>query len=451
MKYLETKDNKVLYNGVDLAAFAEKHGTPTKIVFLDIVENQIKFLKNTFDNAIKKAKYNGKFCYLNANKANYASEIVYTAFKYSDATETSSHYDLELSYELFKTFKNEAKDKFLVCNGFKTLEYTQKIYDIHTAGTKIIDVIDDLNELDYLLSKEYKYPMEVGLRINIEGLYGHKAERDRFGLSEKDLKVAVSKLKNQSKLKLTTVHFHQRGFEYEDDKFYVNINKIANYYASLKEDFASIQNLDIGGGTPWFYDDKFNYQKWANNLILNLKKFFDDKGISHPNLFIENGKYTTKDSIVNLYSVAGVKNTDPNFLWYILDTSLLMAIPEYYMCGEPMKFLALNNLESKKVKTKLCGITCDCDDIYFDQEKGYILMPKITDKKQYIGIIGTGSYQDSLTANAQIRHCLIPNEQKFVSFIKNGNRKFELVKNTKSPKEVFKDVDFDKKYLKSFK
>ena len=448
MSYLEIKNQKTYYNDVDLEKLIKKEQTPIKLVFLDIIENQIKKLKKSFSKAITKNKYKNSFVYLNASKANYASEIVFTATKFSDGAETSSYFDLEMTSHLINNFK-KLSGKTIFCNGFKPQNYCDKIVDLHNHNTKIVDIIDSLSELDYLLSKNYNSPLEIGVRVNLEGLYGQHNDHDRFGISKNELKIFQQKLKNQNKLVLTTLHFHQRGMTFDEQKFYENIEKISKNYVELKKEFKSLKNLDIGGGAPWSYDDEIDYDSWADKLIKTFKDIFSKNKIDEPNILMENGKYTTKDCMINLYSVVGVKKTDPKFLWYILDTSLMLAIPEYFMCGEPMKIVPINNLNSKMIKTRLAGITCDCDDV-FCGEKGYMLMPEILDKKQYVAILGTGSYQESLTSHKAIRHCLVPSEKRIITFLKNGKRHFVVSEEFDTPEDMFKLLRLNKTYLKQF-
>ena len=448
MKYFEIKNRKSFYNNVELQKIIQKEKTPTKVVFLDVIEKQIKILKNAFNIAIDKLDYKKDFVFLNASKANYNSEIIFTAIKYSDGAETSSYHDLELTSALMSLDKN-LKDKPIYCNGLKTKAYCDKIVSLHNKHVKIIDIVDDINQLEYLLSQDLNNPLEIGVRINLTGLYGDKKENDRFGLSQEALVQFREKLKNQNKLLLTTVHFHQRGMVFNEKKFYTNIKKICCQYAELKKQFPSLTKLDIGGGAPYSYDNDVDYNIWAENLIKVLKVFFDKRKIDVPSLIMENGKYTVKDSMINLYSVVGTKKTNNDFLWYLLNTSLVLAIPEYYMCGEEMRIVPVNNLENKMVKTKLAGITCDCDDIY-SGENGYLLMPEIKDENQYIAILGTGSYQESLTSYTGIRHCLIPAEKRVISFIKNGKREFITTNNFQTKEDIFQKVNFNKEFLKQF-
>jgi arginine decarboxylase len=147
--------------------------------------------------------------------------------------------------------------------------------------------------------------------------------------------------------------------------------------------------------------------------------------------------------------VIGRKKTNESFVWALLNTRLMEAIPEYYMCGEPMKFVPVNNIDAKMEKAKLAGITCDCDDVYAEDEN-FVMIPEKQKEKQIIAILGTGSYQESLTSQASVRHCLIPAEKRIVSFIQNGERKFLEVEQEQSAQNVFDLTKLNKKYLEQF-
>ena len=127
----------------------------------------------------------------------------------------------------------------------------------------------------------------------------------------------------------------------------------------------------------------------------------------------------------------------------------MVALPELYMCGEPMRFVPINNLGAKKVRAKLAGLTCDCDDVY-SEEGGFVMIPEKQKEKQYVAILGTGSYQESLTSQRSVRHCLIPSEKRIISFVKNGKRQFVETENVQTRQNVFKLANLSVKFLNQF-
>ena len=83
----------------------------------------------------------------------------------------------------------------------------------------------------------------------------------------------------------------------------------------------------------------------------------------------------------------------------------------------------INNLDKPMAKARLAGITCDCDDVYFNKETGYFLIPECDD--DLIGLLGTGSYQNSMNGKGGVHHCMLPEEKDVIIFDKNGK---EIVK-----------------------
>ncbi|MBO7085794.1 MAG: hypothetical protein J6W25_01625 [Bacilli bacterium] len=407
----EIKNNELFYNGYSLTALARKYGTPLKITFLDVIKNHIVSLKASFDKAIKKNNYPAKFIYLNANKANYGALEVIEAFKHADGLETSSYYDLLFTHELFNRYP-EHKYKYIVCNGYKLDDYIGEIIKIHNEGIKIIDIIDSVSE--YVALKKSGLAIEVGMRIHIEAMYSEKEEEiknDRFGLMDSEIDYILNDIKNTN-LTLSTIHFHQRGFDYEEVKFEANFEKVFNkYYIKAAKLYKSVTNFNMGGGTPLPVDEGFDYDKWANYVLNLIMKLCNKEGLLYPNLMSENGKYSQKDATVNIYKVVGIKYTD-KYPWHIVDGSLLIAMPEMYALGEPIEVRPINGLDQEMVKGYLAGITCDCDDVYFEKDKGYINLPKIDEL--YIGLMGTGSYQNSMNGKGGVHHCLLPEEKDLV-------------------------------------
>ncbi len=439
-KLLKVKNNEIEYFGHNLTNLAKKHGTPLKITFLDIIKERVLGLKDCFKEAIKAEGYSKKFFYLNANKANYGVREIETAFTYSDGLETSSYYDLLLTYELYKKHP-EFKKKPIVCNGYKEKDYIDAIIRINEEGYKIINVIDSLNEYEYLKEKNVK--LEIGLRVHLKALYaeeGDVIENDRFGLIKEDFTYIVDDIKNTS-LILSTIHFHQRGFDYEKDKFNLNFTKaFEEYYVYAAKKYKTVINFDMGGGTPLPEHNDFDYLAWAKEVISTLKKLSLEFKVNEPNLVSENGKYSQKDSTVNIYKVVGKKNTD-SYLWHIINGSLLIALPEMYALGEPIIITPLNELDKPMIKGRLGGITCDCDDVYYEKSKGYIDLPDTNDDI-YVGLIGTGSYQNSMNGKGGVHHCLLPEEKDLLIYTKNKKEVEEVRSNLQSIEDVLRVSKF---------
>ena len=418
-KLIEEKDGNLYYNGYCLVDLAKRFGTPLTVTFLDIIKERILSLKDAFETARKKTFYKGDFYYLNANKANYGKDEIESAFMYADGLETSSFYDLVLSLKMYEKHP-EYKEKLIVCNGLKPDDYLDAIALAHSKGYNIITVIDDIYEYEYLKKKDIN--LRIGLRIHLSSLYEPEVPDDRFGLVEEDINYILNDVKN-TKLILDTIHYHQRGFDFEEDKFFINFDLAFKYYIKAKKMLDSVVYVDFGGGTPLPIEGEFDYESYAVSILNHIKELCKENDVEVPHLISENGKYSQKDSTVNIYKVVGTKNTG-KYPWYIVDSSLLIALPEMYALGEPMLIKPINHLNDKMVEARLAGITCDCDDVYFDKKKGYFMMPDFGED-DYIALLGTGSYQNSMNGKGGVHHCMLPEEKDVIIYNKNG---VELVK-----------------------
>lgn len=434
MKLIETIDNELYYNGINLKDLAERFGTPLKLTFLDVIKQRVKELKDAFDNAIKENKYHGKFIYLNANKANYGKLEIQAALENADGLETSSHYDAVVTGKILKEAKRTGD--YLVCNGYKSDDYLNEIIHLHMAGYKVIDIIDSVDEYDRL--KKTGLDIEVGLRIHLQSQYPEvpgEVENDRFGLMDNEVDFILDDIKD-TKLVLSTIHFHQRGFDYEESPFLVNFDKaFVNYYVKAYELYSTVCNFDMGGGTPLPTSNDFDYYKWANMVIKHLKELCNTYHVSEPNLISENGKYSQKDGTVNIYKVIAKKYTN-EYPWHVVDGSLLIALPEMYALGEPINVCPINALGEDKIKAKLAGVTCDCDDVYPIHEK-YIELPD-TKEDLYIACLGTGSYQNSMNGKGGVHHCLLPEEKDVVIYTKGNKLQSSVRHNLQTPNQLYK-------------
>jgi len=68
----------------------------------------------------------------------------------------------------------------------------------------------------------------------------------------------------------------------------------------------------------------------------------------------------------------------------------------------------------------LGGLTCDSDDYYnSEQHVNAIYLPTVNDDEEeplYIGFFNTGAYQESLSGQGGIKHCLIPSPKKILLY-----------------------------------
>lgn len=451
--YLQYRDNKLFYKDIDLYSLVFKYGDPLKVGYCDMVREKIIGLKNLFNKSIKSNRYKGSYFYANANKASYYAENVITAGCYADFYETSSVSDLEIVRRIFK--KHTVKKKKIICNGIKDDEYLSLILKMSDEGYEILNIVDNISEFEKILKYNLKNYMEIGIRVKLKSLYTNNpkiAEYDRFGLYEDEIDYILKNYKKNPKLLLTTVHYHQRGSRFDENKFLTHLETAFHIYAKVSKKDNNIKTLNIGGGCPYDKIGEYDYEKFVDMLIKNLKSFAVKYKAKEPNIIQENGRYTVSDSCFNIYKISLVKNDD--IPWYIVNDSFMTSLPNSWALSEDFLILPINLIENKMIPVRLAGNTCDGDDVYYYQCKNEnFMLPEIKEGQTlYIGVFGMGAYQEILSGIGGIHHCLNREENDLIIYKKKGKNKFYHVRKSQNIKYLFKRLLYkNNKDLKRFK
>jgi len=435
--YLKINNNKLYYEDICLLDLCERYSTPLEIAYTEMINKRIKQLKHIFNQAILSNNYTGKYYYAYATKANYYSEVVTTATNYCDYLETSSGYDLNIIDKLLEK-KIISKNYTVICNGFKTKEYLDKIIDLKKKNINVIPILDNLSELEMFLNIGNDIKMNIGIRVNIDEQILYKADKEtgtdktdsRFGMNKEELLYSINKIKETSNLNFEILHFHLGGTITNIDEYIKVFSKIyEDYYCLIKQNCETLKYFDFGGGLPTQYslDFKFNYLDLANKIIQTVQKLSNKYKIDCPNLIGEHGRYTTADHGFYIYEIDIVKKLKDESYWYLINSSIMNFAPDSWALNQNFLILPLNLLENKKVKVRLGGLTCDPDDTYFKQEKeNYLYLPEIKEgQKLYIGVFGIGAYQEMITGVGGVHHCFIPEGRELI-ISKNNN---ELIYN----------------------
>ncbi len=450
-KYLTCIDNQLYYQDINLYSLVKKYGNPIKVGCPNMIKGKILELKALFRKAAIQNNYQGKYYYANANKASYYAENVITAGKYADFYETSSVSDLAIVRRVLS--KGIVHKKKIVCNGIKDAEYLELIFKMVDEGYEILNIIDNMEEYEAVVAHNFKNSLEIGLRVKLESIYAKNskiAKYDRFGLYEDEIDYIIENYKSNPKLNLTTIHYHQRGSNFDKEKFVLSLTSAFLAYARATKKDKNITYLDIGGGCPYDKTGEYNYQEYVNLIITTLIELAKKEKVKQPNLIQENGRYTVSDSCFNIYRVTNVKKDDRD--WYIVNDSFMTSLPNSWALGEDFLVLPINLWENKKVPVCLAGNTCDGDDVYYYQSKEEFMLPEIKDGQTlFIGVFGMGAYQEILSGIGGIHHCLNKEENDLIVYKKNFKTKYYHVRKAQTQKYLFKRLLYkDKLTMKKF-
>ncbi len=391
-----------IYNLHDLA---RKYGTPLQVIFPFVLEDRLKDLIGYFQAYIKIYGYKGKFFYHYPMKVNQNREFVLPLISEGANLEVTSANELWLVKKLWEgeRFNNKIR---VLCNGPKTDQYLDLIEELHGKGMNIVPIIEGPEEIERIS----KYKGDKGARVDLSIKSDTRWDKkfDRFGLSEKDI-LDLPKMKN-----LKILHYHL-GSQIKTQKSILDaIKRGFGIYIELQKKYPSLDTLDIGGGFGLSHEKKkFYTAKVVSSKIIKLLKNLSDKAqVKHPNLAIEWGWYIVDPAQITIYKVISKKYIEKANAraWYIIDGSFMNDLKDTWAVHRKLYVIPANNMMSPLKRVWLAGSSCDSDDKY-TAGGDYMLLPKIDGEDQYLAILDTGAYQDSLASH----HCLLSLPAKIVA------------------------------------
>ena len=452
--FIRLRDDRVILGeALDLLALVERYGAPLEVSFCPQIARRIGEMQTYFGDARARVGYGGGFVYAYATKANFAEEVVRTAVDAGAHYETSSAFDVRIAHNLWRSGVLPA-DRFIFCNGSKEPAYLDAILALRNAGfANIVPILDDLDEFAALAA--CPEPLLLGVRERkdpsdlAEGLtYGY----DRFGLTPTEM---VQLAEQVAATPHRIVIYHAMvGSQLEDQVFWTReICESLDGFARLRAYAPNLAYFNFGGGMPtsaYSLSFDFDFTSAAEAIQRTVARECDARGLPHPHLVGEFGRYTVADHGVHIFRVGRVKAGHEGLPpWYLLNGSLMVALPDILIV-EDQQFitLALNHLHAEAGPVVLGGRrTCDSDDFYPRQDEPPLLLPLIDTSPTgngmakaasaatappisdplLIAFFGTGAYQAMLSGEGGAHHCLAPEAPKLIVEERDGTLVSRLI------------------------
>jgi len=279
---------------------------PIILRFPHLIEKQISALYNTFHRSIKEVNYKGGFKAVFPLKVNQFPQVV----KAITTQGKPFNYGLEAGSkaELILAMSQTPKRSPITVNGFKDTEMISLGFMAAQMGHDITLTIEGIAELESIIevskSCGLKIP-SIGIRLRLHstgsGIWAKSGGSDsKFGLSATELLEAINLLRENKLLDyFHMVHFHI-GSQMEDiTPLKRALREAGNIYAELKKMGAkSLKAINIGGGLAIEYaqheqDRVRNYtiEEFSNDVVFLLGEIMNKKGVEHPDIFTESGRF----------------------------------------------------------------------------------------------------------------------------------------------------------------
>ena len=431
------------FHGINLMNVVEQFGTPLKVSYLPKISQNIQRAKKWFAEAIDKNNYKNGYRYCYCTKSSHFSFVLEEALKNDISVETSSAFDIDIVKKLFEKGK-VSRDIEVICNGFKTDDYLEKISNLINDGFEnVMPIIDNYRELDKL-TESIDRTFDIGIRIASEEEPKFEFYTSRLGIGYKDIIPYYSqKIAEHPNARLKMLHFFiNTGIK--DTAYYWNeLFKCLRVYARLKKIAPEVDSLNIGGGLPikTSLNFDYDYEYMINEIVSQIKKFCEEEGVEEPNIYTEFGSFTVGESGANLYKIISQKRQNDREKWDMIDSSFMTTLPDTWAISRHFIMLPLNRWEDSYERVFLGGLTCDSDDYYnSEQHTNAIYLPVFSDTKPlYIGFFNTGAYQETISGFGGVHHCLIP-QPKHILINRNedGELEYEAFSEEQRPEDVLK-------------
>ncbi|MEO1938955.1 MAG: biosynthetic arginine decarboxylase [Sulfurimonas sp.] len=298
---------------------------PIILRFPHLVKRQIKTLYNYFDKAIEENNYQGSFNAVFPLKVNQFPAVVEAVTsqgaKYNYGLEAGSKAELILAMAKAPEGTN------ITVNGFKDEEMLTLSFIAAQSGQKITVTIEGLNELETIIDVASKCKLKVpniGIRVRLHsagsGIWAKSGGMDaKFGLTSTEIIEAVKLLKDANLLnKLSMIHFHIGSQMADIAPLKKALREAGNIYAELKKMGAdSLSSINIGGGLAVEYDQhekaharNYSIDEFSSSVVFLLGEIMNAKGVAHPNIFTESGRFIVASHAVLITPVLELFSQD---------------------------------------------------------------------------------------------------------------------------------------------
>ncbi|MGZ5208814.1 MAG: biosynthetic arginine decarboxylase, partial [Sulfuricurvum sp.] len=279
---------------------------PLILRFPHLIEKQIGLLYSNFQRAIFENDYTGKFYAVFPLKVNQFPEavdaVVEHGEKFSYGLEAGSKAELALA--MAKTPIGSP----ITVNGFKDEEMVRLGFMAAQMGHDITITIEGIGELEWIIDVAEQCNLKIpniGIRIRLQsegsGIWAKSSGLSaKFGLTSTELIEAMSMLQEHNMLKhFTMIHFHV-GSQMQDISTLKRVlRESGNIYAELKKMGADNLNaINIGGGLAVEYSQhtanrlrNYTLEEFSNSVVFLLREIMNAKGVEHPDIFTESGRF----------------------------------------------------------------------------------------------------------------------------------------------------------------
>ena len=299
---------------------------PVLLRIENILESQISLLHSSFNKAIKKLGYKGKYRGVFPIKVNQQQQVLEaltsTGTRFHHGLEVGSKAELLAAVSILRD-----EEACLICNGYKDEEFIDLGLYAMRMGFKCFFVIEMPSELELILERSELLGVRpnIGVRAKLfTKVGGHwtesGGERSTFGLTAAQIVDVVDTLKEKDMLDcFRLLHYHLGSQVPNIRDIRAAAMEASRIYAGLVAEGAPMGYLDLGGGLAVDYDgSRTNYvssrnyglDEYCTDVIEAVMTILDECDVEHPHIITESGRATVAYYSVLLFNILDVSRIE---------------------------------------------------------------------------------------------------------------------------------------------
>jgi diaminopimelate decarboxylase len=428
---LETSTFNRFVKPSHISKMVSQYGTPLYLIDEDTLHSKVKELCNAY------AKFNGPLKIAYSIKANFTPAILRAFIKDGIAFDLTSIGELR-----FAKHCNVESESIIYTS--ITEEYEEYLEVLQTGVKRV--VVSSFNGMTNLARAANKLNIKPFTLIRINPEVGVKAEvrasykNGKFGVPLNGVTIdsatkMVKHLIGNNLLRFEGFHFHL-GSQITDFSCYTHaLDKMDAFITKMRKEHPNfiINTLDIGGGTPVFYNNPVpSPTQMTENYVSRLNHLIDTHGKFE--LMVESGRFLVAESSILISKIVNTKEYNDHKIVIVdagyhllLDAALLKQ--EYPQEVVPV-FRNKENMAIKQAASKnihLAGRLCDTYDVF---PLSRVSTLDEADIGRYISFYNVGAY--SIVFNMPF-HC----QTKPPIVMKTSDGDFKLVRKGTSYEQLF--------------
>lgn len=305
---------------------------PLLVRFPDVLKDRLESLQSAFDCAINSQGYESHYQGVYPVKCNQdrfiVEDIVEFGSRFRFGLEAGSKPELLLAMSCLCKGNKEA---FLVCNGFKDIEYITLALVARKLALNTVIVLEQEEELDMVVEISNKLCIRpvIGVRAKLRTKHsGHfgstSGDKGKFGLTTGQILRVVKKLEQLGMLDcLQLLHFHIGSQIPSTALLADGVGEAAQIYCELLRLGAQMRVFDIGGGLGIDYDGSksgdsdisvaYGLEEYASAVVHAVKYVCDRRNVKHPVICSESGRaIVSHHSVLIFEAISSSSNGAPS-------------------------------------------------------------------------------------------------------------------------------------------